>query len=158
MVSKIAILDAIFEKRASNILKSIASASTSSDILISKLKLTRKQYYSRMSLLVQNGLVKRQRGRYLLTALGKVIYSAQLNLEERIENALNNYWKLKAIDSLDISSYPREEDNNVISTLIDNEEIRSVLIRREKQPRLSVEQINSDKSSLVETTSILARK
>lgn len=151
-MSKIAILDAIFEKRASNILKSIASASTSSDILISKLKLTRKQYYSRMSLLVQNGLVKRQRGRYLLTAFGKVIYSAQLNLEARIENALNNYWKLKAIDSLDVSSYPREEDNNVISTLIDNEEIRSVLLRREKQPPLSVEQISSDKDAVAIVT------
>lgn len=152
MVSKIAILDAIFEKRASNILKSIASASTSSDILISKLKLTRKQYYSRMSLLVQNGLVKRQRGRYLLTAFGKVIYSAQLNLEARIENALSNYWKLKAIDSLDISSYPREEDNNVISTLIDNEEIRCVLLKREKQPQLSVEQISSDKDAVAIVT------
>lgn len=152
MVSKIAILDAIFEKRASSILKNIASASTSSDILISKLKLTRKQYYSRMSLLVHNGLVKRERGRYLLTAFGKVIYSAQLNLEARIENALNNYWKLKAIDSLDVSSYPREEDNNVISTLIDNEEIRSVLLRREKQPPLSVEQISSDKDAVAIVT------
>ena len=107
VVSKIAILNTIFEKKASNILKSIASASTSSDILISKLRLTRKQYYSRMALLVQNGLVKRQRGRYLLTAFGKVVYNAQLNLESRIENALDNYWKLKAIDSLEASSYPR---------------------------------------------------
>jgi hypothetical protein len=81
-----------------------------------------------------------------------VIYSAQLSLEARIENALNNYWKLKAIDSLDVSSYPREEDNNVISTLIDNEEIRSVLLRREKQPRLSVEQISSDKEAVAIVT------
>lgn len=152
VVSKIAILNAIFEKRASNILKSIASATTSSDILISKLKLTRKQYYSRMALLVQNGLVKRQRGRYLLTAFGKVVYNAQLNLEARIENALDNYWKLKAIDSLEASSYPREEDNNVISTLIDNAEIRSVLLRREKQPPLYVEQISSDKDAVAIVT------
>lgn len=152
VVSKISILNAIFEKRASNILKTIASASTSSDILISKLRLTRKQYYSRMALLVQNGLVKRQSGRYLLTAFGKVVYNAQLNLEARIENAIDNYWKLKAIDSLEASSYPREEDNNVISTLIDNAEIRSVLLRKEKQPSLYVEQISSDKDAVAIVT------
>ena len=51
-----------------------------------------------MSSLIKTGLVKRQKGRYLLTAFGKVIYSAQIDLETKIENALDNYWKLKAID------------------------------------------------------------
>jgi len=73
--------------------------------------------------------VKRQKGRYLLTAFGKVIYSAQLNLEVKIENALNNYWKLKAIDSLEMPS--REETEKVISVLIENEEIKSVLMKEE---------------------------
>jgi hypothetical protein len=73
------------------------------------------------------GLVKRQNSRYLLTAFGKVIYSAQIDLETKIENALNNYWKLKAIDSLEMSS--REETYKVISVLIDNEEIKGVLTK-----------------------------
>ena len=72
------------------------------------------------------GLVKRQKGRYLLTAFGKVIYSAQIDLEAKIENALNNYWKLKAIDSMELTSH--QERNKVISVLIDNQEIESVLI------------------------------
>ena len=42
----------------------------SSEILINQLKLTRKQYYSRITRLVKAGLVKRQKGRYLLTANG----------------------------------------------------------------------------------------
>jgi len=71
--------------------------------------------------------VKRQKGRYLLTAFGKVIYSAQVNLETKIENALTNYWKLKAIDSLEMPS--REETDKVISVLIDNQEIKGILTK-----------------------------
>ena len=80
-----------------------------------------------MSGLIKAGLVKRQRGRYLLTAFGKVIYNAQMSLEGRIESALNNYWKLKAIDSLEMPS--REENDKVISMLIDNQEIKDILIK-----------------------------
>ena len=127
LTSKQSILGAISDNRASNILKSIASADSNSDILITELKLTRKQYYSRMSGLIKAGLVKRQRGRYLLTAFGKVIYNAQMSLEGRIESALNNYWKLKAIDSLEMPS--REENDKVISMLIDNQEIKDILIK-----------------------------
>jgi predicted transcriptional regulator len=129
MVSKISLLIAISDKKASNIFKSIASADSNTDILITQLKLTRKQYYSRMSRLLQAGLVKRQKGRYLLTAFGKVIYSAQMNLEAKIENALNNYWKLKAIDSLEMPS--REETGKVICALIENEEIKGILMNEE---------------------------
>src|SRR5437773_11561194 len=96
--SKITILDANTNRRSSQILTSISSAEPNTDILITQLNLTRKQYYSRMSSLIKTGLVKRQKGRYLLTAFGKVIYSAQIDLETKIENALDNYWKLKAID------------------------------------------------------------
>ena len=127
LTSKLAILGAISDNRASNILKSIASADSNSDILITELKLTRKQYYSRMSGLIKAGLVKRQRGRYLLTAFGKVIHSAQMSLETKIESALNNYWKLKAIDSLEMPS--REENDRVISMLIEDQEIKGILIK-----------------------------
>lgn len=129
LISKITISSAIFEKKASDIFKSIASTHSNSDILITRLKLTRKQYYSRMSLLVKVGLVKKEKGRYLLTALGKVIHSAQLDLEAKFQSALDNYWKLKAIDSLQMPS--GEERNKVISALIDDEEIKSVLLNEE---------------------------
>jgi FlaA1/EpsC-like NDP-sugar epimerase len=127
LTSKLSILGTISDDRASNILKSIASVDSNSDILITELKLTRKQYYSRISGLIKAGLVKKQRGRYLLTAFGKIIYSAQMSLEAKIESALNNYWKLKAIDSLEMPS--REENDKVISMLIDNQEIKDILIK-----------------------------
>jgi hypothetical protein len=133
LISKVAILAVIAEKRALDIFKTIASARLNTDILITELKLTRKQYYSGVSRLTKSDLVKRQKGRCLLTAFGKVIYSAQMSLEAKIESALNNYWKLKAVDSLEISS--SQEHNEIISALINNQEIKSILMKEE--PHLS---------------------
>src|SRR5437773_2221354 len=145
--SKITILDAITDRRSSQILTSISSAEPNTDILITQLNLTRKQYYSRMSSLIKTGLVKRQKGRYLLTAFGKVIYSAQIDLETKIENALDNYWKLKAIDSMETCS--RQERNNVISELIDNEEIKTALIEEELQ--LSMQPVSNRNQDVKDT-------
>ena len=47
-----------------------------------------------------------------------------------MQNALNNYWKLKAIDSLEMSNeLPKEEQQKLIETLVDNEEIRGILVK-----------------------------
>ena len=126
MISKVTILNAIFDRTASNLFKCIASTHSNSDLLKTNLKLTRKQYYTRMSLLIKSGLVKKEEGVYVLTTLGKIISSAQLNLEAKFESALDNYWKLKAIDSLE--SF--DERNNIISQLIDNEGIKSILLNK----------------------------
>jgi hypothetical protein len=44
--------------------------------------------------MAETGLIKRQSGRYYLTAFGKIVYCCTMI------NGDNNYWKLKAIDSL----------------------------------------------------------
>ena len=152
MLSKLAILDAISEKRGSDIFKSIALATSNTDILITELNLTRKQYYSRMSNLVKAGLVKRQNGRYLLTSFGKVISSAYLNLEAKIDIALDNYWKLKAIDSVELT--PQQERNKVISVLIDNQEIQRVLIESNLDSSAQVE-IKKTQDMLVTVPNLL---
>jgi predicted transcriptional regulator len=152
MMSKLAILDAISDKRGSDIFKSIALATSNTDILITKLNLTRKQYYSRMSNLVKAGLVKRQNGRYLLTSFGKVISSAYMNLEAKIDNALDNYWKLKAIDSMELT--PQQERNKVISILIDNQEIQNVLIESNLDSPAQVE-IKKTQDMLVTVPNLL---
>jgi hypothetical protein len=137
LISKVTVLSAIFERNASDIFRFIASTQSNSDILLTRLKLTRKQFYSRMSLLIKAGLVKKERGSYLLTAFGKVIHSAQLDLEAKFQIALDNYWKLKAIDSLQMSS--GEERKRVISALIDDQEIKRALLNEE--PALSTEPV-----------------
>jgi predicted transcriptional regulator len=74
-----------------------ATTDSNTDIIISKIKLTRKQYYFRMSKLMKAGLIKKKNRKDSFTTFGKVVY----NIQMKIENAVNNYWKLKTIDLLE---------------------------------------------------------
>jgi len=97
-----------------------------SDFLISKVNLTCKQYYSRMSNLIKSDLVSRKNKRYFLTSFGKIVYDAQ----KTIEMAAKDRWKLKAIDSIiraDNRGLPAEEFNKIIDTLIKNQQIKDIL-------------------------------
>ena len=99
----------------------------SSETIRAELKLTRKQYYSRISRLIKAGLVKRQKGKYFPTAFGKVIYDSQ----KLLGTAVKNYWKLKAIDSLGVANdnnMPKEERKRIIEELIGNRQIKDILL------------------------------
>ena len=99
----------------------------SSETIRAELKLTRKQYYSRISRLIRAGLVKRQKRKYFLTAFGTVIYDSQ----KLLGTAIKNYWKLKAIDSLGVandSKMPQEERKRIIEDLIVNRQIKDILL------------------------------
>jgi hypothetical protein len=75
--------------------------------------------------MIKAGLIKRKKGKYTLTTLGKVVYDTQI----KIENAVNCYWRLKALDSLedsnDVLPQGRKE---LIDKLIDNQEIKDILV------------------------------
>ena len=126
MISIADVLDTISDDKSLVLFNTIAlSNSDGSDILISKLKLTRKQYYSRISKLVKVDLVVRRNGKYFLTSLGKIVYDAQ----KVIGNAVGDYWKLKAVDTLEVTDQmPKEEYNKIINALIENEKIKEGLI------------------------------
>jgi hypothetical protein len=121
------ILRAISDEKSLELFRTIASeAAVDSETLRTKIKFTRKQYYSRLARMVRSGLVKRKSGKYFLTAFGKVVYGTELT----IEGALKDYWKLKAIDSLNVTGeLPVEERNKLIDTLLDNEELRGILVK-----------------------------
>jgi hypothetical protein len=126
MISIADVLDTISDDKSLVLFNTIAlSNSDGSDILISKLNLTRKQYYSRISKLVKVDLVVRRNRKYFLTSLGKMVYDAQ----KIIGNAVGDYWKLKAVDTLEITDQmPKEEYNEIINALIENEKIKEGLI------------------------------
>ena len=118
------VLTAISDKESLELFKFIAINNEDSDGLRTKTNLTRKQYYSRLSRMTKVGLVKRKKGKHSLTAFGKVIYDAQTI----VERAVNNYWRLKAIDSLEISNdLPEEERIKLIDSLLDNNHIKEIL-------------------------------
>ena len=120
------VLNAIADDSSLELFRLIASTNSNSDALRSKMKITRKQYYSRLYRLAQCGLVKRKDGIYFLTAFGKVLYDAQATLE----NALSNYWRIKAVDSIDVAEgIPAEEQKKLVDTLIQDQEIKNILAK-----------------------------
>jgi hypothetical protein len=120
------IFSAVSDDKSLLLFNTIAlSNSESTDMLLTRLNLTRRQYYSRLSVLVKANLVNRKDRKYFLTTFGKIVYETQTI----IEAALRNYWKLKAVDGLDSDSdqMPKEEYDKVIDALIDNDRIKKEL-------------------------------
>ena len=124
------ILTAISDDKSLVLFDTIALSSGNTDVLMSKLGFTRKQYYSRMYALTNAGLITRSNGKYSLTSFGKIVYEAQI----LIGSAKQNYWKLKAIDSIESSSrkMTTEERNKIIDTLIVDNELKEILLDRNK--------------------------
>jgi len=120
------ILKAIADDKSLILFNTIAIAGGDSDILITRLGVTRKQFYSRMSALQKTGLISRKNRQYVLTSLGLIVYDSQL----MIGKATNAYWKLKAIDSLETEhKLPADERNKIINTLVDNQDIIKILVK-----------------------------
>jgi predicted transcriptional regulator len=120
------VLRSIADDKSLELFRTVALETIDSKNLKNRTKLTRKQYYSRLSRMTRTGLVRKKNGKYILTTFGKIVYESQLT----VENALNNYWKLKAIDSLETSNeLPKEEQQKLIETLLDNQEIKEILVR-----------------------------
>jgi hypothetical protein len=121
------VLKSISDDWSIELFRLIATKHSNSELLRSETKMTRKQYYSRMSRLMEAGLIKRKNGKHALTTFGKVVYYAQIT----IENATNYYWNLKAIDSLETSNdLPVEERKKLVDSLIENVGIREILSRK----------------------------
>lgn len=77
MVSVSDSLSAISNDKSLVLFNTIALATEDSSILIGRLRLTRKQFYSRMSELTKAGLIRRRNGKYFLTSFGRIVYGAQ---------------------------------------------------------------------------------
>jgi predicted transcriptional regulator len=121
------ILNAIADEKALALFDAIAVSECDTEMLIAKVRLSRKEYYSRISRLVKAGLASRQRGRYSLTMLGQIVYQAKL----AIDHALDISPKLKAVDMLKNSSNtPEGERNKVINFLLSNELNKNILLQR----------------------------
>jgi predicted transcriptional regulator len=110
MVSVSDILSAISDDKSLVLFNTIALASGDSSILISRLDLTDKQYYSRIFDLINAGLLRRINGKYFVTSFGKVVYKAQ----ELIGMAAQYSSRLKAIDSVESPKFPAAELSKII--------------------------------------------
>jgi hypothetical protein len=130
------VLKKISDDKALVLFNSIAvSPESERYIPLKEMNLSTKQYYSRISGLTDAGLIKRHKGRYSLTMLGKVVYDSQM----MIGKALAFYWKLKAIESIEMSSgatLPEGELPQLINALIDNHQIKDILLKSISNPTI----------------------
>ena len=121
------VMYALGDRKSLSIIKSIAKQPADTATLRSQLNLSRKQYYTRLSEMVEVGLIRKYRSNYTLTSFGKMVYDA-LGI---IELGLTNYWKLKALDSLEFAKtarVPHEERERILESLIDNMKIKEILL------------------------------
>jgi hypothetical protein len=74
--------------------------------------------------MIRVGLIKRRSGKLVLTALGKIVYESQ----KVVEAANASQWKLKVLDSIDISDeLPKEERRKLLDNLIENSQMKDIL-------------------------------
>jgi predicted transcriptional regulator len=91
---------------------------------IASLRLTRKQFYSRLHALIIYNLVSKANGKYHLTSFGKVVFDWHLVLMQAISE---EYWKLRALDVLDSSGIPESERSKIMDSLLKNEKLRQFI-------------------------------
>jgi predicted transcriptional regulator len=119
------ILKAVSDSKSLDMFRSLAKGSVESEVLKDTTGLSKKQYYLRTRQMLKTGLIKRNKGRFSLTCLGDVVYHAQLV----VEKGVNNFWKLKAIDSIQSSAeIGQHERTKLIKTIIDDSGIESILM------------------------------
>ena len=119
------IINSISDNKSLDLFCSIAKGSVESEVLKQTKGLTRKQYYTRTSQLLEQGLIQRNKGSFSLTSLGIIVYHAQLV----IEAGVNNYWKLKAIDSIESSGEIVEQERvKIIKTILDDNTVQNILV------------------------------
>ena len=122
------VLKKISDDKTLTLFNTIAVSNGDKYIPFKEMNLTTKQYYSRVSGLLNAGLIKKHKRKYSLTLLGKVVYDTQMT----IGKTLTYYWKLKAIESVEMSSdvrLPKEELTQLIDALIDNHFIKDILVK-----------------------------
>lgn len=74
------ILKKISDDKTLTLFNSIAVSNGDRYIHLREMNLSKKQYYSRLSGLVDAGLIRRYNGKYSLTLVGKIVYDSHLNI------------------------------------------------------------------------------
>jgi hypothetical protein len=149
------ILNKISDHETLTLFNTIALSNVDSGQL-KEMNMTAKKYCSRISRLMDSGLIKRHKGTYSLTLLGKIVYGTHMTINQ----TLDYYWKLKAIESIQEASTSgtgvrlgEKELSKLIDILIDNHQIKDILIKElHILEDKSMTSSSSSKSSLLSTT------
>ena len=111
------ILKRTSDEKTLALFNSIAVADGDRSATLRKMNLTTKQYYSRIGGLTDAGLIKRYKGKYSLTSLGKVVYNSQMIINKAL--AETSYG----------AAHSNEELDQLIDALIDNHHIKDIIMK-----------------------------
>jgi hypothetical protein len=89
-------------------------------------KLSKKQFYTKLKRLCNTGLVeKRQDAYYRTTTLGSLIYNGHV---KTLEDALTNFWQLKAIDILKTrEDFPADRKESIIDEIVEGSNLKNFI-------------------------------
>jgi predicted transcriptional regulator len=119
------VLSALADSKLLDMFHTIAIGNGKSEDLKNR-GITKKQFYSRTAKLIKTGLVRRVKGHFILTNFGKVVYHAEL----AIEASVTNYWKLKAIDSIQSSGQIQEDEKQkLLKSIINDNTLERILVK-----------------------------
>ena len=107
--------------KALGLFNSIAAEPAGAPMLMKKLRITRKQFYSRESKLKMAGLIRRYQNEYMLTSLGRIV----LHTHNVIGQAASEEWRYRLID--DMKFIPKNKRKEIEDSIINNQEVRDML-------------------------------
>jgi hypothetical protein len=120
------VLEAIEDQKSQELLGAIDTKLKSSERLRTDLKMSPKEYYSRISKLRKTNIVARKNEGYVLTSFGIIVVSSC----KKIRKALKYGWKLRMIDSLNISNgISAQERSKLIDYLLDDVEMKGIVLQ-----------------------------
>jgi hypothetical protein len=89
-------------------------------------KLSKKQFYTKLKRLCNTGLVeKREDAYYRTTTLGSLVYNGHV---KTLEEALTNFWQLKAIDILKTrEDFPADRKESIIDEIVKGSNLKNFI-------------------------------
>jgi hypothetical protein len=89
-------------------------------------KLSKKQFYTKLKRLCNTGLVeKRENTYYRTTTLGSLVYNGHV---KTLEDALTNFWQLKAIDILKTrEDFPADRKESIIDEIVKGSNLKNFI-------------------------------
>jgi hypothetical protein len=88
--------------------------------------LSKKQFYTKLKRLCNSGLVeKREESYYRTTTLGSLVYNGHVRT---LEDALKNFWQLKAIDILKTrEDFPLDRKESIIDEIVKGSNLKNFI-------------------------------
>jgi hypothetical protein len=118
------IFTVLSDKTSVNLMKTAYAGRLTSSNYVGKL--SKKQFYTKLKRLCNTGLVeKREDAYYRTTTLGSLVYNGHV---KTLEDALTNFWQLKAIDILKTrEDFPSDRKESIIDEIVKGSSLKNFI-------------------------------